>query len=186
MTARAHSLLEPVERVPLHGSLVLLDQRAGGLEHIVLVRVLDIDREAAGEPLGDVGMKGSLDVGDELLGGSDQQVVEAGTAKAPVQHVGDALQMAMDLLALAALVALLRPTARVRLREHVLRGDSRYLLDPVARPAEDARRAPIAQQDAPRARDEVHERLDERRVRDDHLGLHGPREPDDLEEAVLT
>src|SRR5215218_2641207 len=113
-------------------------------------------------------------------------MVERRAPEPPVEQVGYSLQVAVRLLILAALVARLRPAAGVGLRRHVLRREAGDLIYAIARAAEDPARAPIAEQDAPAARHEIDERLDERRVGDDDLGVDRARQPDDLEQVALA
>ena len=148
--------------------------------------VLHVDPEAAGQAGAQVRVEPLLDLGHELLGRADHEVVERRPLEAGEERVERVVQVVELLLLHRPLVARLGPAALVVLAVHVVL-DVVELLEPRRRAEEDPRRPAVDEQHAP-ARGGVrpHQRLDARVVVDDRARLDRVRQPDDLEHAGGT
>jgi hypothetical protein len=101
------------------------------LADLVERAVLDVDAQAAGEALAQVGVQQPLERGDGLLGPADDDPRERLLVEPAAGGLGDVLEMVVDVLVDRALVAGLRPAALVVLAVRVAL-DERDLLQRVA------------------------------------------------------
>ena len=102
--AAGAALAELVQRLELALALELLDERPGGPEHLVGLRALDVDLDAAGEPLAQVVVQLLLEVGRDLARAADDQALE-GLLEVAQQRVAGDLQVVVLLLLDPTLVA---------------------------------------------------------------------------------
>ena len=179
----AQALLEPVEQLALAAALVLLDPARRLGAHLVDARVLDADADVAREPLLQVGMQAALEVADGLVGGADQQVLEALALEQVEDDGGGVGEVVADVLLDRALVAGLRPAALPVLGVDVVLDPVR-LVELLGRAGEDAGDPAVGEQHAPEAaRERLRERLDVRRGVDHHARLERAPDPHRLEQA---
>ena len=163
---RRAALPEPLERLGLASALELVEARLGGREHLLGRRVVDVDLDAAGQPVAQVAVQLRLEVRRHLARAADDQALEGPALEVAHERLARVLQVVVLLLLDATREARLGPAALVVLAEHGV-VDLLDLTQAVGRAAEDAGVAPADERDAPAlAALEPRERPDERRVAD--------------------
>src|SRR4051794_12334018 len=183
-TAGSRALDHAVERSLLELALVRRDRLLRCLLDVVAVRVLDVDLDTADDTLLEVRMQLLTEVFEDGLRRADEQRVERAPLVPAQEFLGGVLQVVLCLLVDRALVARLRPAALVVAAVHLV-VDASDLVEPIARPAEDAGYLAVDQHDAvERGRLDLGERLDERRLVDHDRVVDAARQLDHLEQIL--
>ena len=181
--AGADALRQPVQRLALALARVLLDQRLRGRADVVDRRVLDVDGDAARDPLAQIRVQLALELGQQVVRRADQDAIEPAVLVDVEGEVGGVGEVVLDLLLHRAIELRRRPALLLVLGVDVV-DEAVGLLQRVAGADEQPRGAAVGDQHEPRLVGPVqHQRLDERGPVEHDLVLDRPSQADDLQQV---